>query len=49
MNGDVRSNMEPPGSEEADASLSDLAVLGCVQGEVELFEWSNIGPSVCLP
>lgn len=41
--------MEPPGSEEADASLSDLAVLGCIQGEVELSELSNIGPSVCLP
>lgn len=36
LNGEVRSDMEPPGSEEADASLSDLTVLGCVQGEAEL-------------
>ena len=41
--------MEPPGSEEADASLSDLTVLGCVQGEAELSEVSNIGPSACPP
>lgn len=49
MNGEVRSDVEPPGSEEADAPLSDLAVLGSVQGEVELSEMSNIGPSACLP
>lgn len=49
LNGEVRSDMEPPGSEEADASLSDLTVLGCVQGEAELSEVSNIGPSACPP
>lgn len=49
MNGEVGSDMEPPGSGEADAPLSDLAVLGSVQGEVELSELSNIGPSACLP
>lgn len=49
MNEEVRSDVEPPGSEEADAPLSDLAVLGCVQGEMELSEMSNIGPSACLP
>lgn len=49
MNGEVRSNMKPPGSEEADPSLSDLTVLGCVQGKADLSEVSNIGPSACLP
>ena len=41
--------MEAPGSEEAHASLCDPAVLGCVQGEAELSEMSNIGPSAGLP
>ena len=41
--------MEPPGSEGADASLSDLTALGCVQGGAELSEVSNIGPSACAP
>lgn len=49
MNGELRSNTEPPGSEEADASLPDLAVLGSVQREEKLSELSNIGPSACLP
>lgn len=41
--------MEPPDSEEPDTSLSDLTVLGCIQGEADLPEISNIGPSACLP
>lgn len=49
MDGEVRSNMEPPDSEEADTSLSDLTVLGCVQGEADIPEIPNIGPSACLP
>ncbi len=41
--------MVPSGTEEADASLSDLTVLGCIQGEADLSEVSIIGPSACLP
>lgn len=41
--------MEAPDSEEADTLCSDLTVLGCVQGEADLPEMSNIGPSACLP
>lgn len=49
MNGEARSNMAAPDSEEADTSCSDLTVLGCVQGEADLPEMSNIGPSAWLP